>query len=99
MTLENTKHRFIAVILLNLQNKKILHIMDIFIEAEAFESSKMSNMSTSDRVAASREAKRLILAINEIYKKNKDEKLMDLMKRLTAKKKKVEKRLNKLSAA
>ncbi|MDT0554527.1 hypothetical protein [Patiriisocius hiemis] len=62
-------------------------------EAAAFEKSKMSHMSTSDRVAASREAKRLILAINEFYKKNKDAKLMDVMKRLTEKKKKIEKRL------
>jgi hypothetical protein len=50
-------------------------------------------MSTSDRVAASREAKRLILALNEIYKKTKDSNLMDLMKRLTEKKQKIEKRL------
>lgn len=42
---------------------------------------------------ASREAKRLILALNEIYKKSKDTKLMDIMKLLTAKKRKIEKRL------
>ena len=53
---------------------------------------KMSHMSTSDKVAASREAKRLILAINERYKETKDETLMDLMKRLTVKKKKIEKK-------
>ncbi len=58
-----------------------------------FESRTLSHMSTSDRVAASREAKQLILSINEIYKKTQDSKLMDLMKRLTAKKKKIEKRL------
>lgn len=62
-------------------------------QAMDFENAKMSHMSTSDRVVASREAKRLILAINEYYKKNKDSNLMDLMKRLTAKKKKIEKRL------
>lgn len=67
--------------------------MDILKEALDFENAKMSNMSTSDRVVASREAKRLILAINEIYKQNKDAELMDLMKRLTAKKKKIEIRL------
>lgn len=59
----------------------------------------MSNMTTSDRVTASREAKRLILAINEIYKKTKDEELMDLMKRLTDKKRKIEKRLKGRPAA
>lgn len=67
--------------------------MSILQDAKSFESAKMSNMTTSDRVKASREAKRLILGINEIYKKTKDPKLMDLMKRLTAKKKKIEVRL------
>ncbi|OEK07671.1 hypothetical protein A8C32_16970 [Flavivirga aquatica] len=68
--------------------------MSILQEAIAFENAKMSNMSTSDRVVASREAKRLILAMNEIYKTTKDTQLMDAMKRLTAKKKKIEKRLH-----
>ena len=53
-------------------------------------------MSTSDRVEASREAKALILSINEIYKKTKDPSLMDVMKDVTVKKKKIEKRLNGL---
>ena len=61
--------------------------------AQAFEDRKMSRMTTSDRVKASREAKELILAINQFYKKNRDTSLMDLMKRLTSKKKKIEKRL------
>ncbi|WP_075340991.1 hypothetical protein [Tenacibaculum agarivorans] len=67
--------------------------MDIINEALAFEQAKMKNMSTSDRVVASREAKRLVLAINEIYKKTKDSKLMDIMKRITVKKRKIESRL------
>ena len=46
-------------------------------EAAVFEKAKMSHMTTSDRVTASREAKRLILAINEIYKETKDENLME----------------------
>lgn len=61
--------------------------------ATEFENRTLSHMSTSDRVAASREAKKLILAINEEYKKTKDSQLMDLMKRLTEKKRKIEKRL------
>lgn len=61
--------------------------------ATEFENRTLSHMSTSDRVAASREAKKLILAINEIYKETKDSHLMDLMKRLTEKKRKIEKRL------
>ncbi len=68
--------------------------MDILLEASIFENAKMSHMSTSDRVVASREAKRLVLAINEIYKKTKDSSLMDVMKRLTVKKKRIEIRLN-----
>lgn len=67
--------------------------MELINEALEFEKSKMSNMSTSDRVTASREAKRLILALNEVYKESKDTNIMDLMKLLTAKKKKIEKRL------
>ncbi len=67
--------------------------MNLLDEALQFEKEKMQHMSTSDRVVASREAKRLILAINEIYKKTKDANLMDIMKRLTAKKKKIEIRL------
>jgi len=67
--------------------------MELIDEALEFENAKMNNMSTSDRVVATREAKRLILALNEVYKVNKDSNLMDIMKRLTAKKQKIEKRL------
>mgnify|MGYP003662804188 CR=1 FL=1 len=78
---------------------KKLEKMDLLKEAQEFEQMKMSNMSTSDRVVASREAKKLILAINEIYKQTKDADLMDLMKRLTDKKRKIEKRLKGRPAA
>ena len=67
--------------------------MKLLENAIEFENRKMSNMTTSDRVSASREAKSLILSINEIYKKTKDSDLMDIMKRLTEKKRKIEKRL------
>lgn len=67
--------------------------MDILQEASIFENAKMSHMSTSDRIVASRESKRLVFAINEIYKKIKDSALIDVMKRLTAKKKRIEIRL------
>ncbi|WP_430908322.1 hypothetical protein [Maribacter sp. 2-571] len=67
--------------------------MDWIVKAENFEKMKMSHMTTSDRVAASREAKKIVLGINEIYKKTKDSKLMDVMKRITVKKKKIDKRL------
>lgn len=68
--------------------------MDIIDRALEFEQRKLKSLSTSDRVEISREAKDLILSLNEIYKKKKDEKIMDIMKRLTAIKRKVEKRLN-----
>ena len=62
-------------------------------KALEFEQTSLRSLSTSDRVKLSRQAKSLILEINQIYKKKKDEKIMDLMKRLTAIKRKVEKRL------
>ncbi len=67
--------------------------MNILQEAVIFERVKMSGMTTSDRVTASREAKRLVLEINKIYKKTKDTTLMDVMKRLTIKKKRIDIRL------
>tara|TARA_R110000868_G_scaffold102146_9_gene281409 strand:+ start:836 stop:1057 length:222 start_codon:yes stop_codon:yes gene_type:complete len=68
--------------------------MDVMDRALEFESRKMSGMTTSNRVEASREVKALILELNEIYKKDKKEEIMDVMKRLTVIKRKIEKRLN-----
>ena len=70
-----------------------IYAMKVIKDALEFERRKMTNMTTSDRVAASREAKDLILSINEIYKETKESDLMDLMKRLTEKKRRIEKRL------
>lgn len=67
--------------------------MDILEKALEFENRKFSFKTTSDRIMAAREAKDIILEVNELYKKNKDSKLMDLMKRLTVIKQKIEKRL------
>jgi hypothetical protein len=67
--------------------------MDILEKAVEFENREHTFKTTSERILASREAKEIILAINEIYKKKKDAKLMDLMKRLTVIKQKIEKRL------
>ncbi|MAZ71580.1 MAG: hypothetical protein CMC70_00385 [Flavobacteriaceae bacterium] len=67
--------------------------MDIINEALQFEQEKLTFKTTSDRIVASRKAKELILGVNEIYKQNKDAALMDLMKRLTVIKQKIEKRL------
>ncbi|MBO6607552.1 hypothetical protein [Psychroserpens sp.] len=67
--------------------------MELINRALEFEKRKMRSLSTSDRVKISREAKALILDLNQIYKERKDENIMDIMKRLTAIKRKVEKRL------
>lgn len=67
--------------------------MDIVEKGLEFEQRKHKFVTTSDRILASREVKSLILGINEVYKKNRDSDLMDLMKRLTVIKQKIEKRL------
>jgi hypothetical protein len=67
--------------------------MDTIKKALEFENRKFSFKTTSDRIMAAREAKDIILEVNEIYKEKKDSKLMDLMKRLTVIKQKIEKRL------
>ena len=67
--------------------------MDLIDKALEFEKQKRRNLSTSDRVKISREAKLLILGLNEIYKDKKDAKIMEIMKRLTVIKRKIEKRL------
>jgi hypothetical protein len=67
--------------------------MDLIKRALEFEKKKRSSLSTSDRVKLSREAKELILGLNEIFKENKDPEIMDIMKRLTVIKQKIEKRL------
>ncbi len=66
---------------------------DLLQRAFEFENRKWSGLTTSDRVNASREAKTLILTINEDYKRTQDEELMEIMKRLTVIKRKLEKRL------
>lgn len=67
--------------------------MDLINKALEFEQRKRRSLSTSDRVKIGREAKSLILDLNKIYKDKKDEHIMDIMKRLTVIKRKVEKRL------
>ena len=67
--------------------------MDIISNALEFEQRKQSFKTTSERIEASREVKDLILSLNQIYKKEKDPEIMDLMKRLTVIKQKIEKRL------
>ncbi len=66
---------------------------ELISKAEEFENRKFKFVTTSDRILASREAKALILEINEVYKETKDSNLMDIMKRLTVVKQRIDKRL------
>ncbi|MBE0424117.1 MAG: hypothetical protein IBX66_09295 [Lutibacter sp.] len=68
--------------------------MELVQNALEFEQRKMILKTTNERILASREVKSLILGLNEVYKKTKNPELMDLMKRLTVIKQKIEKRLN-----
>ena len=67
--------------------------MSIIKIAHEFENRKHSFKNTSERIMASREAKDIILGLNELYKMGHDPKIMDLMKRLTTIKRSIEKRL------
>lgn len=67
--------------------------MELVQNALEFEQRKIILKTTNDRILASREVKSLILGLNEVYKKTKNPELMDLMKRLTVMKQKIEKRL------
>lgn len=62
-------------------------------EALEFEKNHKSFKSRNDKIIASQKAKEIILSINEVYKKSKDQSLMDIMKRVTLIKRKLEKRL------
>lgn len=67
--------------------------MEIIDRALEFEQRKHTFKTTSERIESSREVKDLILSLNTIYKEEKDPEIMDLMKRLTVIKQKIEKRL------
>ncbi|SFD20839.1 hypothetical protein [Algibacter pectinivorans] len=67
--------------------------MEIIDKALEFEQRKHTFKTTSERIESSREVKSLILGLNNIYKEEKDPEIMDLMKRLTVIKQKIEKRL------
>lgn len=67
---------------------------DIFARADEFETKKTTFKTRSERIIASREAKEIILSLNEIYKVDQKQEIMDQMKRITVLKRKIEKRLN-----
>ena len=66
---------------------------EILEKAAEFENRKHVYKSTNEKIVASREVKSLILDLNQVYKENKDPEIMEMMKRLTLIKRKVEKRL------
>tara|TARA_B100000900_G_scaffold137883_2_gene116814 strand:+ start:1569 stop:1790 length:222 start_codon:yes stop_codon:yes gene_type:complete len=67
--------------------------MEVIEKAIEFENRKHTYKSTNEKIVASRQIKNLILELNEVYKENNDSEIMDIMKRLTVIKRKVEKRL------
>ena len=67
--------------------------MDIINDALRFEKKKKVFKSRDDRIKASRKLKDLILNLNEEYKRERDPAIMEIMKRLTDIKRKVESRL------
>lgn len=66
---------------------------DLIQEATSFEEEYTNFKSRNEKIIASKKAKDLILSINEIYKQTQESELMDIMKRITEIKKKLEKRL------
>ncbi|WP_369048669.1 hypothetical protein [Tenacibaculum sp. UWU-22] len=70
-----------------------VNIKDLVNEAIEFENNAKEFKTRNDKIIASHKAKELILSINEVYKETKETELMDIMKRITAIKQKLEKRL------
>ena len=72
-----------------------MNTKDLIAKAQEFEKTHKSLKSISQKVEGAREVKDLILSINKVYKESKENDLMDLMKRLTVIKQKLDKRLNR----
>lgn len=68
-------------------------ILNLIEEAIEFEKNHKSFKTRNEKILASRKAKEIVLSINTIYKKSKDQNLMNIMKRITVIKQKLEKRL------
>ncbi len=58
-----------------------------------FEENHKSFKTRNERIIATRRAKEIVLSLNDVYKQNKDQNLMKIMKRITLIKQKLEKRL------
>ena len=70
-----------------------MNIKELVKEALDFEARHKEFKTRNDKIIALKEAKRIILSINDVYKRNRDEKLMNIMKRVSVIKIKLEKRL------
>ena len=68
-------------------------IISLIKEAKEFEKEYTSFKTRNEKILASRKAKEIVLSINNVYKNTKDENLMNIMKRITVLKQKLEKRL------
>ncbi len=67
--------------------------MGIIQEALDFEANSTSFKTRDEKIIGAIKVKELILGLNDIYKETKETEIMDQMKRLTAIKQKLEKRL------
>ena len=70
-----------------------MRTLELVSQALEFEKNEKSFKTRNDKIIALKEAKRIILSINDVYKRNRDEKLMNIMKRVSVIKIKLEKRL------
>lgn len=70
-----------------------MNISELLKEAQDLEENYKSFKSRNEKIIASKKAKEIVLGINEVYKETKEEELMDTMKRISAIKIKLEKRL------
>ena len=68
-------------------------IENLIIEANDLVENYKTFKSRNEKIIASKRAKELVLGINEVYKETKDSELMDVMKKITEVKIKLEKRL------
>ena len=67
--------------------------VELVSQAIEFEKNEKSFKTRSEKIIAAKEAKKIILSLNEVYKKDGDEELMSIMKRISVIKIKLEKRL------
>lgn len=67
--------------------------LNLIERAIEFEENHKSFKTRNERIIATRKAKEIVLSLNDIYKENKDQNLMKIMKRITVIKQKLEKRL------